>query len=179
MTDQGQLDFQNIHQATRTSAYGGTQYAPALLYRLCFLLTIAQYGGFWVPASASLFDRKIKSSPTDSPLREWTVDNVGITNGFIDFAHSISFYPEYAFNNTYEPLITEEVYSAAKESYTSEGGCADLIKQCRAKVEEVDPEGRGTDATANAICYKATAICFGALGSTIQGVSQFIISLTL
>ncbi|KAJ4300808.1 hypothetical protein N0V90_002896 [Kalmusia sp. IMI 367209] len=116
-------------------------------------------GGQWAPATGAQFDRKIKESSADSPLREWTVDNIGVTNGFIDFALAMPYYPEFAYNNTYGNFLDHDLYVKAKESNAMNGGCEDLVASCRAAGKQGDPLGRGKNNTVNKICQEATAAC--------------------
>jgi len=99
---------------------------------------------------------------------------MGITNGAIDLGQSMPFYPEYAFNNTYKkPLISEDMYLGAKNNYTKEGGCQDLIARCRALGREGDPASKGNNETVNTACQLATSYCmiYVASGVLFQGVS--------
>ena len=107
-------------------------------------------------------------------MKEWSIDNMGITNGAIDLGQSMPFYPEYAFNNTYnKPLISEDMYLGAKNNYTKEGGCQNLIARCRALGKEGDPDFKGNNETVNTACQLATSYCMinVASGVLFQGVS--------
>ena len=111
-------------------------------------------------------------------MREWTIDNVGITNGAVDFEIDMPFNPEFVYNNTYEPLISEEMYNDALDAFTQEGGCADLIARCRRAAARGDPDGTGTNETVNEMCREANAFCLINVGSTIAvaNVSVFDIA---
>ncbi|KAJ9604470.1 hypothetical protein H2200_011306 [Cladophialophora chaetospira] len=137
-------------------------------------------GGLWAPATAAELDKKIKSSDPGSPLHEWSVDNLGITDGVIDWGHDMPFWPEFAYNNTYKPFITEEVYESAALNFTKPDGCRDLIEQCRAAAREGDPDGRGTNATVSTLCSNATNDCFLEVGTPIlsAGRSAFDIAVS-
>lgn len=109
-------------------------------------------------------------------MKEWTVDNLGITNGAIDMLAAMPAYAEILYNNTYqEPLIPEEIYTATLQNLTKEEGCNALAQQCRSYGEEGDPEHRGTNETVNQACQQATGFCMiyggGALPN-LAGVSQ-------
>jgi hypothetical protein len=88
------------------------------------------------------------------------LDTLGITNGCIDSKIEAPFYPEFAFNNTYGlQTIPENIYLEARNNLTKEGGCNDMIDQCRA-LAAFDPENVGTNETVNAACALATQYCF-------------------
>ncbi|KAF2003456.1 alpha/beta-hydrolase [Amniculicola lignicola CBS 123094] len=117
------------------------------------------YGGLWTPTTATLFDKKLKASTSDSALREWAVDNIGITNGLIDFEKDVRFYAPYAFNNTYQPIISEQQYLAAEDSLTKQDGCLDQVRQCRETAAQDDPTGTGVPEKANTACQTAIIAC--------------------
>ncbi|KAH8896079.1 alpha/beta-hydrolase [Thozetella sp. PMI_491] len=116
-------------------------------------------GGMWAPAVGAQFDKKIKASDLGSSLREWTVDNVGVTNGIIDFGNSMPYYLEYARNNTYGSFLDETTYGTFKQQYAAEGGCADLVSVCKTLAEQGDPLERGTNETVNRVCNGASLAC--------------------
>jgi hypothetical protein len=88
------------------------------------------------------------------------LDTLGLTNGCIDSKIEAPFYLEYAFNNTYGlQTIPEDKYLEAQNNLTKEGGCYDLIDQCRLSAAS-DIENIGTNETINAACALATQYCF-------------------
>jgi hypothetical protein len=88
------------------------------------------------------------------------LDTLGLINGCIDSKIEGPLYPEYAFNNTYGfQAISEEVYLDAKNNLTKEGGCFDLINQCRT-LAVYDRENLGTNDTINTACALATLYCY-------------------
>jgi hypothetical protein len=106
------------------------------------------------------------------------LDTLGLTNGCIDSKIEGPFYPEYAFNNTYGlQVIPESVYLDAKNNMTKEGGCLDLIDQCRT-LAIYDSENLGTNDTINAACALATQYCYQYVQGAIalSGVRTTIIS---
>ncbi|KAK5064578.1 hypothetical protein LTR84_000411 [Exophiala bonariae] len=136
-------------------------------------------GGFWAPATAALFDKQIKASAPESPIRLWSVDHVGITNGVIDWEHDLPYWPSFIYNNTYEPLISEDVYLSASQNFTKHDGCHDLIRQCRAFAQEGDPDARGTNETVNSLCRNATTLCWEEVGSTILGAERSVFDIAV
>lgn len=126
-----------------------------------------QHGGFWAPATAARIHQGINSSPPNSPIREWSLDNVGIVNGVIDLAHDLPFWSAYQLNNTYKALISEETWSSAQKNFTKEEGCLAAMENCRVMAEELDSAGAGTDDSMNEACRQATAVCIGTVGATL------------
>lgn len=102
----------------------------------------------------------------DSHAKKFHLGTLGITNGCIDSKIQVMAYPEFAYNNTYGiQVISKEVYEVAMKNITKEGGCYDLIDQCRALQTEKDPEQLGNDIEVNTACVAATELCF----NDIQG----------
>jgi hypothetical protein len=134
---------------------------------------ILQYGGHWGPGTMAYFksqNEKIESGALkDTAAKHLHLDTLGLTNGCIDSKIEGPFYPEYAFNNTYGlQAIPEEVYLDAKNNLTKEGGCFDLIEQCRT-LGVYDGENVGTNDTINAACALATLYCY----QYVQGAIAF------
>ena len=126
----------------------------------------------WAPETAALFDQKLKASNTNSPLSEWSVDNLGITNGMIDLLEELPFWASFPYNNTYRPLISEEMFASAEGNFTKEDGCRDLILQCRAAALEGDPEDFGTNEDVNTLCTGATGLCLQEVGFTVLNAQR-------
>ncbi|KAF7549366.1 hypothetical protein G7Z17_g6443 [Cylindrodendrum hubeiense] len=128
------------------------------------------YSGFFAPAAMSYFltqnERIDNGTIDDEHAKKFRLGTLGITNGCIDSKVEVLAWPEYAYNNTYDlPIISKEVYEAAKNNVTKEGGCYDLIDQCRALQTKKDPQHLGNNAEVNEACVAATGLCF----DTIQG----------
>ncbi|KAF2870669.1 Alpha/Beta hydrolase protein [Massariosphaeria phaeospora] len=122
------------------------------------------YGGHWGPGSMAYFlsqNEKIANGTLDGICaKRLHLDTLGITNGCIDSKIESPFYPEFAVNNTYGlQAIPQDVYLEARNNLTKEGGCYDLIDQCRA-LDAFDVEHIGTNETVNAACALATQFCF-------------------
>ncbi|KAJ0417547.1 Alpha/Beta hydrolase protein [Aspergillus carlsbadensis] len=89
------------------------------------------------------------------------VKTLSIHNGCSDVLTQGNFYPEFAYNNTYGvEAIDEEQYTLAKENIVKEGGCFDLVEQCHALADELDPENLGDNAQVNAACLAADSYCY-------------------
>jgi carboxypeptidase D len=48
----------------------------------------------------------------------------------------------------------------ARENIVKTGGCFDLVKQCHALANELDPENLGNNAEVNAECLAADNYCY-------------------
>jgi hypothetical protein len=120
-------------------------------------------------------NRKIESgSLKNTHAKPLHLDTLGLTNGCIDSKVEGPFYPEFAFNNTYDfQAIPEEVYLDAKNNLTKEGGCYDLVDQCRS-LAVYDAENAGTNDTINSACALATQYCYQYVQGAIaaSGVSS-------
>ncbi|KAL2851655.1 Alpha/Beta hydrolase protein [Aspergillus pseudodeflectus] len=89
------------------------------------------------------------------------VKTLSIHNGCSDVITQGNFYPEFAYNNTYNvQAINEEEYLLAKENIVKEGGCFDLVEQCHALADALDPENLGNNAEVNAACLAADNYCY-------------------
>jgi hypothetical protein len=65
-----------------------------------------------------------------------------------------------AYNNTYGfEAISEDAYKESLNNFVKPGGCRDLIEQCRASGELLDPEEVGINQDVNNICSAATYYC--------------------
>ncbi len=113
----------------------------------------------WVPPTAILFDQKLKAAEENSTLSAWSIDNIGITNGVLDFLHDLPFALDYAYNNTYGQFMNESAYEEGKQADAMPGGCIDQVIACRAAGNEGDPLGKGTNDTVNQLCQKAQVTC--------------------
>ncbi|KAI9147022.1 Carboxypeptidase S1 [Paramyrothecium foliicola] len=121
-------------------------------------------GGMWAPATGALLVKKIKEADKSSPLREWKVDNVGITNGLVDFGDAMPYYIEFAYNNTYGQFISNDSNLQERREYAKKMGCRDLVTVCRSLADEGDTLGRGTNQTVNSACRDASNACQGTFG---------------
>lgn len=120
------------------------------------------YGGYWVPATAQYIvqqNNAIKTLRCNGTVIP--VGTVGWTNGCVDELIQGEWYPEQAYNNTYNlQVIPEQAYKEATNNFTKPGGCADLIKECRALGNKLDPNYLSTNAKVNKLCVEALEYCF-------------------
>jgi len=120
------------------------------------------YGGFWVSTSMAHFQRQNERIQMgDISGKRLHLDLAVITNGQIDFLHQAEWYPRMAYNNTYGfQAISEDVYKESLNHFTRPDGCRNLIQQCRALGELLDPEEVGIDQDVNDLCTAATFYCY-------------------
>jgi hypothetical protein len=98
---------------------------------------------------------------------------LGLTNACIESLYVGPSYPEFAFNNTYGvEFIPNLVYESEVLNMTKPGGCADLIKQCRALGNVGDPNWIGANATVNEACNLATDYCFGYVAAGLPSLTN-------
>ena len=116
-----------------------------------------QYGGFWVPAIVSSFQKQLASTTISSHLHGLTMDTLGITNGCVDLLYQGTAYSEFLHNNTCGlQLISETQYKETLLNFTKPGGSRDLILECRELGRLGDPESIGDNQTVNEACNLAT-----------------------
>ncbi|KAK3685324.1 Alpha/Beta hydrolase protein [Podospora appendiculata] len=142
------------------------------------------YSGFFGPATLAYFakqNERIKNGTLieDPQAKALSLGTLGVNNGCIDSLVQIPSYPEFAVNNTYGvKAISEETYTETKTALAS---CIELIKDCRAEGDKLDPLELGNNEEVNAKCVKANKLCFegvqGAYGES--GLSPFDIALPL
>jgi hypothetical protein len=88
------------------------------------------------------------------------IGTIGIINGCTDMLTQASYYPEIAFNNTYDiQAITLNEYKAANKAYYQPGGCHSLVETCRHLATEFDPSNNGNMPLVNEACIKADMYC--------------------
>jgi carboxypeptidase C (cathepsin A) len=135
------------------------------------------YGGFWVATSMAYFERQNERIEKDEISGKClNLDLAVITNGQVDFLHQAEWYPQMAHNNTYGfEAISEDAYKESLNNFAKPGGCRDLITQCRASGDLLDPEEVGINQDVNDLCTAATYYCaLHVLGAyTATGRSPF------
>jgi carboxypeptidase C (cathepsin A) len=119
------------------------------------------YGGYWVPFSAGYFqEQNVRIQKGEIEGTVLPIDTIGWTNGCTDMLYQAEWYPDMAYNNTYElQVLSEETYRQAKASWTSPGGCKDQILACRELGDAHDPESIGHNSVVNEACVQATLTC--------------------
>jgi carboxypeptidase C (cathepsin A) len=119
------------------------------------------YGGFWVATSMAYFERqneRIEKGEISGKCLN--LDLAVITDGQVDFLHQAEWYPQMAHNNTYGfEAISEDAYKESLNNFAKPGGCRDLITQCRASGDLLDPEEVGINQDVNDLCTAATYYC--------------------
>ncbi|KAF2637301.1 alpha/beta-hydrolase [Massarina eburnea CBS 473.64] len=129
------------------------------------------YDGHYGPAFAEYFETRAEAieknitatnitgiSTEDIPLH---LDTVGFINPCIDIDTQMPFYPEFAFNNTYDiQLISEANYAYAISSAPK---CKEMSTICKTLADAKDPEGLGNVAEVNKACFSAYDFCFSSM----------------
>ena len=130
------------------------------------------YGGYWVPAVTAYFDQQIKAASSHPKLHALKMSTMGLTNGCVDFLTQTPYYPQYAYNNTYAPLIPEAIYRELNNNFTKTDGCKDLIEECRQLGQLSDPDFTGANQTVNEACTLATNFCYAYAIGTLNAVNR-------
>ncbi|KAK1140985.1 hypothetical protein N8T08_009731 [Aspergillus melleus] len=120
------------------------------------------FGGRYGPTYTSyILEQNKRIQAGEISAQQIHVDTLGIHNGCSDVATQGSFYPEFAYRNTYGvEVITKDVYEASKHNFTKPGGCLDLAMQCRELGDKLDPLNLGDNAQVNELCVLANEYCY-------------------
>ncbi|KAI4186650.1 MAG: hypothetical protein LQ346_005636, partial [Caloplaca aetnensis] len=134
-----------------------------------------QYGGRYGPAFAAFFEEqnmRIANNTINENGEEYIIhlDTLGIVNGCIDLLIQEPYYPEFAYNNTYDiQAINKTLYQQALDNFNRpETGCRALILECQRLATEGDPDATGNNYTVNQACSAANVYC----GNEVE--SQYI-----
>ncbi|KAI1630594.1 Alpha/Beta hydrolase protein [Biscogniauxia mediterranea] len=124
------------------------------------------YGGKYGPAFAEKWEEMnsalnssmgANATPTAMEIR---LASLGIVNGCVDDLIQAPYYPTMAVNNTYGLKAINSIRAnLANASFYRDGGCRDLITECRAMVTSQDPNNTGSFADVNSICQSAYQNC--------------------
>lgn len=122
------------------------------------------YGGKYGPAFANIWEEQNRRRSNGTISKNGTIEiklaSLGIVNGCVDDLIQAPYYPAMAVNNTYGlTAINPTRAKLAIGSFYANGGCRDLITQCRTAVSVQDPENDGDVATVNSICSNAYSSC--------------------
>ena len=120
------------------------------------------YGGYWTTSTAAYFQKQnvriANGELKGSHILQ--LDTLGMTNGCVDGLYQSYWYPDMAYNNTYDlQVIPLDVYEEAKTNFTKPGGCRDLILRCRELGAMYDPDQLANNATVNNACLNAEDYC--------------------
>jgi hypothetical protein len=126
-----------------------------------FSIWTESYGGHFGPVYADYFEKQndlILSGDVLSPAIPLHLDTLGLVNACIDIDTQMSFYPEFAFNNTYGiQAINETQY---QDAVASSAMCRNMTGVCLTTAEKYDPQGLGNKADVNKACLDAYLYCF-------------------
>ncbi|KAI0894618.1 alpha/beta-hydrolase [Annulohypoxylon nitens] len=122
------------------------------------------YGGKYGPAFASKWEEMNSARGNGTMSNATTVEirlaSLGIVNGCVDDLIQAPYYPIMATNNPYGFTAINSVRAQmANASFYSDGGCRDLINQCRTAVAGKDPNNTGSVSDVNSICESAYTSC--------------------
>ncbi|KAI8961211.1 alpha/beta-hydrolase [Daldinia sp. FL1419] len=122
------------------------------------------YGGKYGPAFAQKWEQMNIARGNGTYSNRTSVEirlvSVGIVNGCVDDLIQAPYYPVMAVDNTYGfPAINSVRAKMANASFYNEGGCRDMINQCRTAVFTKDPDNSGSVPDVNQICEAAYKNC--------------------
>ena len=146
-------------------AFMGTfpQYTPNNTSNMGVHLFAESYGGKYGPTFATIWKRQNKLRDSGGFLSgtvDINLESVGIINGCVDDLVQGPFYPGMAVNNTYGlAAINPTRAKLAMASFSTPGGCKDLITQCRAAVQAQDSNNSGDVTSVNTLCASAYQTC--------------------
>ncbi|KAI1453303.1 alpha/beta-hydrolase [Annulohypoxylon moriforme] len=122
------------------------------------------YGGKYGPAFASKWEEMNTARGNGTMSNTTTIEirlaSLGIVNGCVDDLIQAPYYPIMATDNSYGFKAINSVRAQmANSSFYADGGCRDLINQCRSAVAGKDPNNTGSVADVNSICESAYTSC--------------------
>ncbi|CAK1357404.1 Carboxypeptidase S1 B [Cercospora beticola] len=119
------------------------------------------YAGYYVPYSAAYFqEQNVKIQAGELQAQVLPINTIGWTNGCTDMLYQAEWYPDMAYNNTYDlQVLPDEAYAAAKDAWNTEGGCRDQILACREAGNTFDSAMYGNNDAVNQICKAASYYC--------------------
>lgn len=122
------------------------------------------YGGKYGPVFASKWEEmnagRVKGTVPNATSVDIHLTSLGIVNGCIDDMIQAPYYPIMATENSYGLEAINSIRArAANASFYIEGGCADLIKECRTAVAVSDAANTGAVPDVNKICNNAYETC--------------------
>lgn len=116
------------------------------------------YGGKFGPVFASYFEQQnnaiVNGQLPSNETLQIKLQSVGILNGLIDDLIQDRYYPEFAYNNTYDiDIISQTDQLNALSNYTYQ--CTPAIQACR----DATTDAYGDDKKANQLCESAQYTC--------------------
>ncbi|PBP27956.1 serine carboxypeptidase [Diplocarpon rosae] len=140
------------------------EYGPNSSATMGVHLFAESYGGKYGPAFASIWEEQNKRRSNGTISQAGSIEiklaSLGIVNGCVDDLIQAPFYPTMAVNNTFGlAAINPTRAKLASASFSSPGGCEDLIKQCRIAASSQDPNNEGDVSAVNNICASAYSSC--------------------
>lgn len=125
-----------------------------------FSIWSESYGGHYGPAFASLLQSKnnlVASCQLNNAL-PLHLDTLGIISPFVDLAIQGPYYPQMAFNNTYNlKTITQSQFDVAIATIPA---CEGLAASCHSAASALDPDNIGVNDQVNYACEIAFGYCF-------------------
>lgn len=149
-------------------------------------LTNMSSGGHYVPAIATHFEAQsaaIASSPSHPSAnllcrpRPIRIASIGIIAAYVDILLQAPGSFQFAYANTYGvDLLTQAEATIRATAFHAPGGCADSVLDCRAAIDEFDPEGYGNQPAIIPPCYTAFLVCNATAGDAAaeSGVSPSV-----
>lgn len=139
------------------------QYNPGNNSAVGVNLFAESYGGRYGPVFADIWEqqnlRRSNGTLSNSTLNIHLA-SLGIVNGCVDDLIQGPSYATMAVNNTYGLQAISSVRAQlANGTLYQSGGCLDLVNECRAAADALDPENDGDVDSVNAICSRATNAC--------------------
>ncbi|KAI1380519.1 alpha/beta-hydrolase [Hypoxylon crocopeplum] len=129
-----------------SESYGG-KYGPAFAYK-------------WEEMNAARSNKSMPNSTTNATTVDIRLASLGIVNGCVDDLIQAPYYPIMAVNNPYGLAAINSIRARmANASFYTDGGCRDLINQCRSAVASQDPDNNGSVPDVNSICESAYNNC--------------------
>ncbi|ORY61373.1 serine carboxypeptidase [Pseudomassariella vexata] len=122
------------------------------------------YGGKYGPVFASKWKDMNAARANGTVSNSTTLDihltALGIVNGCVDDLIQAPYYPVMAVDNSYGLVTINSIRAQmANASFYKEGGCQDLIRQCRAAVSTRDVANSGAVSSVNDLCNRAYTNC--------------------
>ncbi|KAJ4413605.1 hypothetical protein N0V82_008427 [Gnomoniopsis sp. IMI 355080] len=142
------------------NTYANMLYVDQPIESRDFALFTESYGGHYGPEFASYFQSQNAAIAAGTVTGE-TINLIalGINNGWIDPLLQYQAYPIFAYNNTYNQLVTERQYEKYMDAYTDT--CVPAYSSCTGLTGN------------NAACLSAGSTCASAVETPIEQANDF------